>query len=61
MLRGINQQQIFEEAEDDQKFLQILEDCKCHRGRFCLSHDKQNRPRRHPDPLILFSCVNSLF
>ena len=28
ILRGINQQQIFEEEEDDQKFLQILKDCK---------------------------------
>ena len=28
MLRGINQQQIFEEAEDYDKFLDILRDCK---------------------------------
>lgn len=28
MLRGINQQQIFEDAEDYDKFLQILKDCK---------------------------------
>lgn len=28
MLRGINQQQIFEEAEDYEKFLEILKDCK---------------------------------
>lgn len=28
MLRGINQQQIFEEAEDYQKFLEVLKDCK---------------------------------
>lgn len=28
MLRGINQQQIFEDREDYEKFLQILKDCK---------------------------------
>ncbi len=28
MLRGINQQQIFEDSEDCEKFLQILKDCK---------------------------------
>ena len=28
MLRGINQQQIFEDSEDYEKFLQILKDCK---------------------------------
>ena len=28
MLRGINQQQIFEDAEDYSKFLDILKDCK---------------------------------
>ena len=28
MLRGINQQQIFEETEDYEKFLEILKDCK---------------------------------
>ena len=28
MLRGINQQQIFEGSEDCEKFLQILKDCK---------------------------------
>jgi len=28
MLRGINQQQIFEESEDYERFLQIIKDCK---------------------------------
>ena len=28
MLRGINQQQIFEEAEDCDKFLDVMRDCK---------------------------------
>lgn len=28
MLRGINQQQIFEEKEDYEKYIQILKDCK---------------------------------
>jgi len=28
MLRGINQQQIFEDKEDCDKFLNILKDCK---------------------------------
>ena len=28
MLRGVNQQQIFEEREDFEKFLQVLKDCK---------------------------------
>ena len=28
MLRGINQQQIFEDSEDFNKFLQVLKDCK---------------------------------
>ncbi len=28
MLRGINQQQIFEDEEDNEKFLQVLRDCK---------------------------------
>ena len=28
MLRGINQQQIFEDREDCEKFLEILKDCK---------------------------------
>ena len=28
MLRGINQQQIFEDNEDSEKFLQVLKDCK---------------------------------
>ena len=28
MLRGINQQQIFEDQEDHEKFLQVLSDCK---------------------------------
>lgn len=28
MLRGVNKQQIFEEKEDYEKFIQILEDCK---------------------------------
>ena len=28
MLRGVNQQQIFEEQEDCNKFLQVLKDCK---------------------------------
>lgn len=28
MLRGINQQQIFEDAEDCEKFIEILKDCK---------------------------------
>ena len=36
LLRGINQQQIFEDDEDFEKFLQVLKDCKKreHRGRF---------------------------
>lgn len=28
MLRGINQQQIFEDSEDFEKFLHIIKDCK---------------------------------
>lgn len=28
MLRGINQQQIFEDDEDNQKFIEVLKDCK---------------------------------
>lgn len=28
MLRGINQQQIFEDEEDNQKFIEVLKDCK---------------------------------
>ena len=32
MLRGINQQQIFEDNEDCEKFLQILKDCKAVSG-----------------------------
>ena len=28
MLRGINQQQIFEDSEDCDKFIQILKECK---------------------------------
>lgn len=28
MLRGINQQQIFEDDEDNEKFLEILKECK---------------------------------
>ena len=28
MLRGINQQQIFEDEEDNQKFVEVLKDCK---------------------------------
>ena len=28
MLRGVNQQQIFEDGEDCDKFLQVLKDCK---------------------------------
>lgn len=32
MLRGINQQQIFEDSEDYEKFLQILKDCKAISG-----------------------------
>ena len=28
MLRGINQQQIFEDAEDYDKFLDVLKECK---------------------------------
>ena len=28
MLRGVNQQQIFEDQEDFEKFLQVLSDCK---------------------------------
>ena len=32
MLRGINQQQIFEDSEDFEKFLQILKDCKAISG-----------------------------
>ncbi len=28
MLRGINQQQIFEDEEDNTKFIQVLKDCK---------------------------------
>ena len=28
MLRGINQQQIFEDAEDSEKFLDVLRACK---------------------------------
>ena len=28
MLRGVNQQQIFEDSEDCEKFLQVLKDCK---------------------------------
>ena len=28
MLRGINQQQIFEDEEDNEKFIQVLKDCK---------------------------------
>lgn len=32
MLRGINQQQIFEDAEDYEKFLQILKECKAISG-----------------------------
>ena len=28
MLRGINQQQIFEDTEDCEKFIQILKECK---------------------------------
>lgn len=32
MLRGVNQQQIFEEQEDCDKFLQVLKDCKAISG-----------------------------
>ncbi len=32
MLRGINQQQIFEDSKDCDKFLQILKDCKAISG-----------------------------
>ena len=32
MLRGINQQQIFEDEEDYEKFLQILRECKAVSG-----------------------------
>ena len=32
MLRGVNQQQIFEEREDFEKFLQIIKDCKAISG-----------------------------
>ena len=32
MLRGINQQQIFEDGEDYSKFLQVLKDCKAISG-----------------------------
>ena len=32
MLRGINQQQIFEDAEDCDKFIQILQECKAISG-----------------------------
>lgn len=32
MLRGINQQQIFEDDEDKEKFIQILKDCKAISG-----------------------------
>lgn len=28
LIRGINQQQIFEDNEDFEKFLQVLKDCK---------------------------------
>lgn len=28
MMRGINQQQIFEDEEDNEKFIQVLKDCK---------------------------------
>ena len=28
MLRGINQQQILEDKEDNEKFIEILKDCK---------------------------------
>ena len=33
MLRGINQQQVFEGEEDNEQFLWILKECKEHRGR----------------------------
>lgn len=40
MLRGINQQQIFEESEDFEKFLHVLKDCKaiseCQIYAYCL-------------------------
>ena len=32
MLRGINQQVIFEDEEDNQKFLEVLNDCKAVSG-----------------------------
>lgn len=28
MLRGINQQQIFEDTEDCERFIQVIKDCK---------------------------------
>ena len=38
MLRGINQQLIFEDAEDNQKFLEILKECKIFAYRFMGNH-----------------------
>ena len=32
MLRGINQQQIFEDEEDKEKFLEVLKECKAISG-----------------------------
>lgn len=32
MLRGINQQQIFEDEEDCEKFIQVLKECKAISG-----------------------------
>ncbi len=42
MLRGINQQQIFEDSEDCEKFLQILKDC---------GNNTENRPLCAPSPV----------
>lgn len=61
MLRGINQQQIFEDSEDCDKFIQILKECKAVsefklfaycltiRGRFSVMNEG-NLQRAHKEP-----------
>ena len=50
MLRGINQQQIFEDREDFEKFLQILKDCKAVTQRTvpCVQRDELRQLRDRP-------------
>ena len=66
MLRGINQQQIFEDNEDYAKFIQVIRDCKSLSGfqlfAYCLMGNHIHlllKETNEPSQLLLYNEISN--